>query len=148
MQEYSKHLTIIKGKTKIFTSVKVEIPEHVNYLDKYHVTREGNVVNSKTCEIKFNWLVKHPKIKNHRGYARIEFKIKGKRVRWFVHRLVYTCFIGKIPSGKEINHIDGNTMNNSIFNLELVTKKQNIKHREKLKKEKLYAKLLRQSGND
>jgi hypothetical protein len=46
----------------------------------------------------------------------------------YVHRLVYESFRGPIPDGLEINHIDGNKKNNSLENLEAVTRKQNLHH--------------------
>jgi HNH endonuclease/NUMOD4 motif len=46
----------------------------------------------------------------------------------YVHRLVYMAFVGDIPNGMSINHIDGNKANNNISNLELVTPSQNMKH--------------------
>ncbi|WP_302782615.1 HNH endonuclease signature motif containing protein [Clostridium saudiense] len=44
----------------------------------------------------------------------------------YVHRLVWELFNGAIPEGFEINHIDGNKSNNKLFNLELMTRKENL----------------------
>lgn len=44
----------------------------------------------------------------------------------YVHRLVYEHFIGKIPEGLEIDHKDGNPHNNSVDNLQTITRRQNI----------------------
>ena len=38
-----------------------------------------------------------------------------------VHRLVYEYFIGNIPKGYHIHHIDGNKQNNCIDNLECIS---------------------------
>lgn len=48
------------------------------------------------------------------------FKAKS----YYVHRLVWEAFRGPIPDGKEIHHKDGNRRNNSLSNLQLVTKKE------------------------
>ena len=42
-----------------------------------------------------------------------------------VHRLVYMTFMGEIPEGMQIDHIDGNASNNSLNNLRCVTPKEN-----------------------
>ena len=44
-----------------------------------------------------------------------------------LHRLIADTFIGNIK-GKTINHIDGNTLNNAIENLEIVTQLENNIH--------------------
>lgn len=54
---------------------------------------------------------------NHEGYLSV--KVNKKRYR--VHRLVYEYFIGNIPKGYHIHHIDGNKQNNCIDNLECIS---------------------------
>ena len=44
------------------------------------------------------------------------------------HRLIAQTFIGKIPKGMEINHLDGDKHNNNLANLEIVTRHQNLIH--------------------
>ena len=44
------------------------------------------------------------------------------------HRLVAKVFLGEIPEGYQVNHIDGNKHNNHVSNLEIVTASENIKH--------------------
>ena len=43
----------------------------------------------------------------------------------WVHRMVAECFIGEIPKGYHVDHIDGNRKNNNINNLRIVTSKEN-----------------------
>lgn len=58
---------------------------------------------------------------------------QGKYKRFYVHRLVWTAFMGEIPKGIEIDHIDGRRSGidengvdaNSLQNLRAVTHKQN-----------------------
>jgi hypothetical protein len=62
------------------------------------------------------------------GYVQVQIKIKQKVYNRLVHVLVDRAFNGPIENGYEINHKDGNKQNNSIDNLERVTRKENIKH--------------------
>lgn len=52
---------------------------------------------------------------------------KNKWYKFYVHQII--AFAGGLDLlGKEVNHIDGNKLNNKISNLECVTKLENLKH--------------------
>ena len=65
---------------------------------------------------------------NHNGYPQIVLKILGKCYCKRVHRLVAEVFIPNPNNYPQINHIDGNKLNNKVSNLEWCTAKQNIIH--------------------
>lgn len=70
--------------------------------------------------------------KNSNGYLGINVWIHGKGRRFtFVHRLlaesVYS-FTGVNNYFYEVNHIDGNKLNNNIENLEWLTREENLEH--------------------
>ena len=43
----------------------------------------------------------------------------------YIHRLVYEHFVGEIPEGKTIDHIDENQSNNHYTNLQIMTQSDN-----------------------
>ena len=59
------------------------------------------------------------------GYLRIGFE--GGKFTRFVHRLVAEAFLNR-GSAEEVNHKDCNKLNNQLFNLEWVSKSENIRH--------------------
>lgn len=86
-------------------------------IDDYEITRDGQIINKHTGHI----LKPQP---NGKGYLRVSI---GKKLQ-FVHRLVAEKYIPN-PEGKEqVNHKDGNKLNNSADNLEWVTNQENRTH--------------------
>jgi hypothetical protein len=67
-------------------------------------------------------------VPNNWGYLRVELSKNGEQITKMVHRLVVEAHIGKIPSGKVVNHKDGNKQNNNLNNLEVVTASENERH--------------------
>jgi len=61
---------------------------------------------------------------NMNGYIRITRN--GKHL---AHRLAWEYVYGKIPEGKQIDHIDGDKKNNRIFNLRLVEPFENSQNK-------------------
>lgn len=51
------------------------------------------------------------------------------RKTYKLHRIVASAFLGLDPSSKQVvNHLDGNSLNNEISNLEVTTQADNIRH--------------------
>ena len=68
---------------------------------------------------------------NNYGYLRISLSVDGKRHKYSIHRLVALLFIDNPYNKKEVNHIDGNKLNNVVTNLEWVTSSENQLHAER-----------------
>lgn len=66
--------------------------------------------------------------KNNSGYLRVALSNNGKIRYDSIHRLVAEAFISNPKKLPEVNHIDGNKLNNSVENLEWVTKGENQIH--------------------
>ncbi len=62
---------------------------------------------------------------NKKGYPLL--RIPNRNYCKMVHRVVAEHFIG-IQKDMQVNHIDGNKLNNNISNLEYITCKENINH--------------------
>lgn len=67
-----------------------------------------------------------------RGYMKVKLCKDRVEKTISVHRLVATAFLENPHEKEEVNHIDGNTFNNSLSNLEWVTPKENMKHAYKI----------------
>ena len=61
------------------------------------------------------------------GYLYFGLCKNNKKRIYLIHRFVYECFKGVIPKGMETDHIDNCKENNSIYNLQLLSHKENIR---------------------
>lgn len=75
-----------------------------------------------------------------KGYLRVNIVFDGKHKTYSCHRLVLMAFKGIDLSKPQVNHKDGNKINNHIDNLEWCTGSENIQHAVKtgLKKTPIY----------
>ena len=63
------------------------------------------------------------------GYARVSLSKNGKSKNKRIHRLVAEAFIPNMNSLPQVNHIDGNKLNNNVKNLEWCSASRNQKHK-------------------
>lgn len=99
---------------------KQEILKDIPGYPEYMVSNMGYVVYKKTGTIK-------KARKNPMGYYRIKLWNKGVNRTFTLSKLVAESFIGKIPEGYVVDHIDCNTDNNYVTNLQIITPSENAK---------------------
>lgn len=88
---------------------------------KYLVSDYGDIINIRT-----KYELQHSPCKKH-GYHLVGGHVSHSGTP-LIHRIVYETFVGDIPEGLQINHLDGNKSNNHLSNLEVCTASENIKH--------------------
>lgn len=98
--------------------------KHWKKIKKYHflISKEGLLYNFHTGYLK-NWTFTC-------GYlaCAIWDVDLHRAITAYQHRLLYEAFIGDIPENHDINHKDGNGLNNNLNNLEALTRQENLHH--------------------
>jgi hypothetical protein len=86
--------------------------------ENYFITEDGKLFNERK------------QMKTYKGdrYEKVVLKINGKPTMKYIHRLVAEAYIDNTDSKKEVNHKDGNKLNNNVSNLEWVTTTENKQH--------------------
>lgn len=91
------------------------------FRNRYFITEDGNIFS--------NYLGGFMSQKKHRhGYMSIMLKDGEIKKRVSVHRLVAIAFVPNPDNKPEVNHKDGNKLNNHKDNLEWSTRSENNKH--------------------
>lgn len=93
----------------------------VDGYDGYLVSNCGRVVSLKTGR-ELAWQI------TPNGYAMVCLYKNDQRFRALVHRLVADAFIDNPDSLPEVNHKDGDKLNNNVCNLEWMSREQNLRH--------------------
>lgn len=89
----------------------------VKYDDNYEVSYDGHIRNSRTKRILHEYVGKD-------GYLRTQFAGKTR----LIHRTVANVYLENPNGLPEVNHVDGNKLNNSVDNLEWCSRNDNLKH--------------------
>jgi len=90
-------------------------------IPKYEISNIGRVRNKRTKKLS---CIR----KEELGYLSFRYISEGKARNYKVHRLVAKAFIDNPENKPEVNHKDGCKDNNAAYNLEWVTRRENIIH--------------------
>lgn len=118
-----------------------EIWKPVVWFEEYYMvsslgrvkTIERVMVDSKGHTKRVQEKIKVPSIWKN-GYLRMNLYFNGSSKFMYVHRMVAMAFLGDFSETLEVNHKDENKANNSVDNLEWVTRKANIIYGSRLHK--------------
>lgn len=87
----------------------------------YKINKNGEVLSLRRNKLlKLN--------ANNSGYLGCSLSKQGKSVSYSIHRLLAQTFISNPLKKEQINHKDGNKLNNDLNNLEWATREENAHH--------------------
>ena len=94
------------------------------YEGKYYTDVNGGI---------YRWVIRKKifkKLKPMRlsGYVAVDLGLNGNIKRHLVHRIVANTFIDNPDNNPQVNHINGDKLDNRVENLEWVTRSENQKH--------------------
>ena len=92
-----------------------EIWKDISFNDLYQISNKGNFKRGN--KLINGWI-------QNTGYKTVNIKEK----KYSIHRLVAEAFIPNPENKAQVNHKDGNKLNNCVSNLEWVTPKENVQH--------------------
>lgn len=105
---------------KYFRDEEIFIPDII--FPEYHISNYGRVFSTYT-----NKLLKSTK--NDKGYYYVGLYSNGFCTSTLVHVMVARTFLNNLEY--EVNHLSADKSDNSLFNLELVTRRENLDHAKK-----------------
>lgn len=125
-----------------FPCKKEEVNERVLYEDMekqlewreifdgyYEVSEDGDVRRKRPHPLTFGGVGKHLKqFPSRRGYLLTTLCRDGVCKKFSTHSLVASAFLGQRPEKMQINHKDGNKLNNHYSNLEYISGLENMRH--------------------
>lgn len=98
--------------------------KQISGYENYYIEDDGNVYR----KMKNGDLRKLSPYSNGKDRMKLRISNEDGAKYFYVHTLVCSHFVEKVPTGMTVNHIDGNTLNNHYTNLEVVTIEYNQYH--------------------
>ena len=95
--------------------------KQIECLINYEISKTGTIRDKRNGRIKSQYV-------GSTGYYMISVSNNNKSKPYRVHRLLAQTFKENMCNYEEVNHIDGNKLNNDLLNLEWCNHKQNMEH--------------------
>jgi hypothetical protein len=106
----------------------------VGYEELYEVSNFGNI--KSLCRLSWNghsFILREERIlkttKNPNGYLQIILSKNNKQKTFFIHRIITHSFIPNPENKPQVNHKNGDKLDNRIENLEWATSSENLRHK-------------------
>ena len=96
----------------------------------YFISERGVVLSIDGCNSKPIPLMP---CDNGNGYKAVYLYRNGKCYKRYIHRLVAEVYLDNPLDLPQVNHLDGVTSNNALYNLQWCTVLENIRHAKRLK---------------
>ena len=93
----------------------------IAYEDYFQISNRGYLYSKRTNKILKTYI-------RPSGYECVATKVNGTNLCFRIHRLVAQAFIPNPLNKPEVNHKDGNKLNNNVENLEWTTSSENMLH--------------------
>ena len=108
--------------------MKIDLPliklrQIKGYEGLYYISKDGNVFSQRSNKYL------SPSVSTN--YYKLILSVNNKRKTKMIHRLAAEAFIENPLCKREVNHIDGNKLNNNVKNLEWCTTLENEIHADK-----------------
>lgn len=91
-----------------------------SFMNDYKILMTGVIIGRRGRPLK-PW-------KSKGGYLIVQLNLDGVKKPHLVHRLVATKYLPNPDNLPQVNHKDGDKLNNSVENLEWCTQSENMKH--------------------
>jgi len=117
-----------------------EVWKKIKGFKDYEVSSNGRIKSFKFGKEKIlKQSINQGKFKVYgRPYKKVGLNKNKKGYSFEVHRLVAFVFCKGYSKGKEVDHLDGDSLNNNYKNLKWVTKKENMNNPNNKKPKRIY----------
>ena len=101
-----------------------EVWTEIEGFERYLISNYGRVWSKRGERVLKTWI-------SNCGYELVGLTVNSKTTKVSIHRLVAKHFIPNHNNKEQVNHIDGNKINNKAQNLEWSTQSENMRHANK-----------------